>query len=277
MQNKGYIKFANKNTVEVLSIGGVRAAMDKKAAKAGTYKKKGDDKEYMVEWPNLTIDDIEALQSSPAGRYNTTGSIPYTSIINPHTLKEFGKGYRSKGAIEDAVTGFRKTLVKEHGKGVARKTVKKIDGARTEFVSAEALVAKGDFAKALSTLKKVNSQKLHKDLIAQIEAASKSVVEAASQALDGDVLSSDSPQKKRNLARLMGKAEGHRPRRQSKKRSKRTVSASFFAKPKGVRLPAGAFFMLGARHHAVTFQYHPRRDPTAGRLRTIVSPLELRI
>ncbi len=204
MQNKGYIKFANKNTVEVLSIGGVRAAMDKKAAKAGTYKKKGDDKEYMVEWPNLTIDDIEALQSSPAGRYNTTGPIPYTSIINPHTLKEFGKGYRSKGAIEDAVTGFRKTLVKEHGKGVARKTIKKIDGAKA---NAEALVAKGDFAKALSTLKKVNSQKLHKDLIAQIEAASKSVVEAASQALD-EVLSSDSPQKKRNLARLMGKLKG---------------------------------------------------------------------
>ena len=204
MQNKKYIKFAEKNTVEVLSITGVRAEMEKGTPKAATYKKKGDDKEYLVEWPNLTIEDIERVAGSPANRYNTTGGIPYTSIINPHTLKEFGKGYRSKGAIEDAVKQYRKELVKAHGKGVARKTINKINGT---VASADALVAKGDFSKALSTLKKANSQKLHKDLAAKLDTASKSVVEAATKALD-EVLASDDVQKKRNLSRLMGKLKG---------------------------------------------------------------------
>ena len=50
-----------------------------------------------------------------------------TRIIDPHTQKEMGRGYRSAQSIMDAVKDAKKSLQKEHGKGVSRKALVKVD------------------------------------------------------------------------------------------------------------------------------------------------------
>ncbi len=107
LQNKKYIKFHDENTVEVISLGSLESGIEKGDKRAGTYTAKdaaGNEVEYMISWPGLTKDDIGKLRSSPAGQFNKTGRIPYTSIVDPYTGKEMVviKGATS-GKIMDAV------------------------------------------------------------------------------------------------------------------------------------------------------------------------------
>ena len=71
LQNKKYVKFSNKSTVEVISLSGLDKAVKNLDRKAKTYKGKdagGKEVELMVAWPNLTYDEIMALRSSKAGQ-----------------------------------------------------------------------------------------------------------------------------------------------------------------------------------------------------------------
>ena len=64
MQNKKYIKFADKNTVEVIAIGGATAAVKSGHKKAGTYKAKnaaGEEVEYLLEFPGMTAAGLSIL------------------------------------------------------------------------------------------------------------------------------------------------------------------------------------------------------------------------
>ncbi|MEZ6197806.1 MAG: hypothetical protein R3F20_19120 [Planctomycetota bacterium] len=133
MQNKKYIKFAEENTVEVLSLGSLDQAVEKKDPKAATYKTK-DGRECMVEWPSLTFDEIMEIRKTPGGRFNDTGGIPYTCIVNPHTLEKmkFWSGGQSAKSIMEAAEEAKKALEKEHGKGIERKTIAKLNESIAE-------------------------------------------------------------------------------------------------------------------------------------------------
>lgn len=126
LQNDKYISFANNNTVEVMAISRLDEAVSKgdkqsvdEKRKTETYDgkdDKGNSIKLMKEWPNLTYDQLIALNSSPAGQYNKTGRIPYTSVINPFTLVETkqmpgGQGIKT---IEEAVLEAEKSFAKEH-------------------------------------------------------------------------------------------------------------------------------------------------------------------
>lgn len=152
LQNEKYIKFSEENTVEVLALGRLDDGISKNDPKAEKYKGKdenGQDVELMVAWPNLTAEQISALNGSKAGTYNNTGRIPYTSIVNPHTLEEITnfKGGTGAGSIMEAVTEAKKALVKEHGPSLSRKDlgiVKEADAIIRKSLE------KGDVVKALS-------------------------------------------------------------------------------------------------------------------------------
>ena len=122
---------------------------DKRAQK---YKEKGADgqtRECLIEWAGLTVEDIEALRGSKASTYNDTNGIPFTAVINPHTLERMDKiaGGYGAGTLMDMVTAARKQPQKEYGKGVSRKALGKVKEADQEI---KAELAKGNLAKALA-------------------------------------------------------------------------------------------------------------------------------
>ena len=182
MQNKKYVEFAKQNTVEVLVLQRLDEAVQKKDPKAVAYKAKGPDGQeavYMLHWPNLTLDEIVAFNRTKAASFNDTGGIPHTSIVDPHTLtaiKSFTGGQSAK-TIMEVCAEARKKLVKEHGKGIARKELERFDMAEQET---SALVAKKEYAQAIGVLEKLGrAEDMPEILKTRVTTARESVVTAA--------------------------------------------------------------------------------------------------
>jgi hypothetical protein len=214
MCNKKYIDFAKDNTVEVIALQRLDEGIEKKDKKAETYEAKVNGKtvEYLCEFPGLTVAEMLALNGSKASSYNDTGGIPYTCLVNPHTLEKithWSGGGASAGTIMDAVTEAKKALVKEHGKGIARKDLKTLSDA--EEVAA-AKLEKADFSAAIDALGKVapKAEKWPETLKTRLEAAKTKVVEEATKALDAiEAAKAEDPAKaKKDLAALAPKLRG---------------------------------------------------------------------
>lgn len=184
LQSKDYIKFSDRSTVEVMSMGSLEQGIEKGDRKAATYEAK-DGKEYLVEFPNLTVEEMVAIRSTKAGTYNDTGKIPFTALINPHTEEELTRwsGGISSGTIIDKVKDVSKDLRKEYGEGIDRRTIRGLDDA---IETAREEIADGDFAKALGAIDKAasKSQDWPESLQARVTKAREVVVQAASDALD---------------------------------------------------------------------------------------------
>ena len=178
LQNKKYIAFAEENAVDVLTMDRLQEGIDKKDKRAGTYKAKdadGQEKEFLLSWPSLTVEELKKMGETKAGTYNTTGKLPYTAVVDPHTLEEMGNlpGGFSLGALTDLVAAKKKELEKAHGKGVSRKTLTKVKEADAGI--REALAA-GNLAKALADSAALQ-KKVAKESPAIVEMANKTGVE----------------------------------------------------------------------------------------------------
>ncbi len=214
MCNKKYIDFANENTVEVISLDRLGEGIDKKDKKAETYEAKVDGQvvNYLVEFPGLTVDDMKALRDSKASSYNNSGGIPYTCLVNPHTLEEITSwkgGSASAGTIQEAIVEAKKALVKEHGKGASRKDVKALAEAAKD---ADTKAKKGEFAAAIEALAKLNakSEKWADCLKDELKADKQKVIDAAQAALDkiAETKATDAEKAKKDLAALSPKLRG---------------------------------------------------------------------
>jgi hypothetical protein len=160
LKNKKYIEFAEKSTVEVICLSSLQDGIDKKDHKADTYEAEvgGKKVQCLIEFPGLTVEQMLALHTSKGGQYNNTGKVPYTCIVDPHTLEEIQHwqgGSVSQDALAEAVTEVRKGLVEKHGKGIARKDIRTIDAGREKIVG---LVAKQDFATAIAEVKRLEGK-----------------------------------------------------------------------------------------------------------------------
>jgi len=156
LQNKKYIKFAEKNSVEVMAISGAQKAVKEGHAKAGTYKAKnaaGEEVEYLLEFPGMTAAQLDKLARSGASKYNERG-IPNTTIVNPHNLEAMTafKGSQAAGYVMDEVTKARKVLTASYGKGIARKKYRKIRETQDQIKKD---AADGNFAKAVGDVMKL--------------------------------------------------------------------------------------------------------------------------
>lgn len=183
LQNKKYIAFAEENSVDVLTMDRLQEGIDKKDKRAGTYKRKdvdGEEKEFLISWPSLTVEELKAMDGSKAGTYNTTRKLPYTAVVDPFTLEEMGNlpGGFAMGALTDLVTAKKKELEKAHGKGVSRKALGKIR-------EAEAAIRKeleaGNIAKALADSAALQ-KKVAKEPEAIVEIANKAAADALAAA-----------------------------------------------------------------------------------------------
>ena len=214
LKNKKYIEFSDKNTVEVICLGSLQEGIDKKDERAETYEVTVDGKKvsYLKEFPGLTVEQMLALASSKGAYYNNTSKIPYTCIVNPHTLEEVEKwqgGDASAGAVEEAVLVLRKALEKEHGKGVSRKEIRAVGESEKKVAT---LQEKGDYALALAELAKAagKAKDWPETLTQRLAKTKEAVVEAAKAALDkveADA-ASDAAAAKKELARLAPKLKG---------------------------------------------------------------------
>ncbi len=213
LQNKDYIKFADKCTVEVICLGRLQEGIDEKSPKAATYKTKenGQEVEHLVEWPNLTVEEVLALGQSKAGSFNDTGFVPFTAVIDPHTEQEMARfpGSTAAGALMEGVEQAQKKLESEHGKGVARKELRGFEEAEAAALEQ---TAAGDFAAALDGLNKLgkagaNWPQALQDRLAKARAQ---VVETAEKTLAAieKTAASDPVQAQRELARLAPKLRG---------------------------------------------------------------------
>lgn len=188
MQDKKYIEFANQNTVEVLALQRLDEAVKKQDKRAVAYKAKGPDGQeavYMLQWPNLTLDEIVAFNRTKAGSYNQTGGIPYTAIVDPHTLtqiKGFSGGQTAKTLMDECAEA-KKKLVKEHGKGITRKELQRFDEFEVECAT---LVTEKDYSKAIRALEKVapKPDSLPELLQTRMTKARESIVSAAKSELE---------------------------------------------------------------------------------------------
>lgn len=212
LQNKDYIKFSEKNTVEVICEGSLKESYDAKEKGSETYKGKRDGQEIdlMVEWPSLTIDEMVALDTSEAGQYNKTGKIPYTCIVDPYTKKEVTQlpGASSASKIQEAVLAAKKELEKAHGKGVTRK---QLDDVKQAEIDSADLAGKGEYAKALAALAKVGvAQDAPQLLTERMDKARRVVIDGADKALtDIETLAKDdAAEAKRQLNKLVLKLGG---------------------------------------------------------------------
>jgi hypothetical protein len=188
LQNKKYIAFAEESSVDVLTMDRLQMGIDEKDKRAGTYKAKdvdGQEKEFLLSWPSLTVEELTEMGKGHAGTYNKTGKLPYTAVVDPFTLEEMGNlpGAFAVPQLSDLVAAKKKELEKAHGKGVTRKTLAKFKEADAGIKKE---LAAGNLAKALTDSTALQ-KKVAKDGDAIVEMANKTgaeVLEAATKQLD---------------------------------------------------------------------------------------------
>jgi len=157
LQNDKYIEFSNDNSVEVIALGRLQEGIDKNDPKAATYDakdEKGNPVKYLMEYPGMTVEEMLNLDRSPAGQYNDTGKIPFTAIVDPHTLKRMQGmpgGLSAKGLMEK-VEFAKEQLEKDHGPSMKRSSLRKFEQGAKDV---EALLEKAGVAKALESFRKL--------------------------------------------------------------------------------------------------------------------------
>lgn len=188
LQNEKYIQFANDNTVEVICEERLDEGRQKKDPKADEYDGKdadGKPVKLMKEWPNLTYDEMIALAGSPGGQYNHTGKIPYTSIVDPYTLKEMkglSGGQSAKGLMEE-ILAAKAQLNTEHGPSMKRSVLTKFEASAK---TVDDLLAKSGAAKALPEFRKLEASlaKEPESLKTKAKALEEKILDAAKAQLD---------------------------------------------------------------------------------------------
>lgn len=214
LKNKKYVEFAEKNTVEVICLSRLQEGIDKADERAETYEteRDGEKVECLVEFPSLTAAEMLALGSSKGASYNNTGGVPYTCLVDPHTLAEVQSwkgGSVSAGSLMEAVTELRKTLAKEHGKGVSRKEVQGLADVERKTT---ALCAKGEFAAAVAEATKAGAKAADwpEAMSARLTKAREAVVAAAQAELERiEALGAgETAQAKAQLSKLLPRLKG---------------------------------------------------------------------
>lgn len=215
LQNKKYIKFAQKNTVEVVSLSSLERGVEEGKERAATYKSKdsaGNEAEYLVEFPGLTVAEMLALAKSKARSYNDTGAIPHTAFVDPFTLEKISgiRGGVSAQAVIEHAEDARKQIWQQQGKpSFTRKELGQIDGAESAVKSS---LARGKLGSALTALARIRKKaaKWPDEAKARIASISEVAVRHAEKVLEQiEALAAQKPkQAKAKLAGLVRKLEG---------------------------------------------------------------------
>ena len=188
LQGSVYIKFAQAHTVEVICMEEIDKALAEKNRLVRTFKETdayGDDVEHLAELPGLTIEDLQSLRNSRAEDYVKGNRMPYTTIVDPHTLKameEFQGGYSAKELMERVKRQFD-TLKATHGAGLDRKVWRSAARAQVEI---DLLLGEDKLEKAMSVYRQLAKETTGapEPLPARVAASLEVILDDAAKRLD---------------------------------------------------------------------------------------------
>ncbi len=153
LQNGAYIKYAQQHTVEVISMEELERALQEKHTAIKTYPSTdgyGDTSLLLVEFPGLSLDDLDGTSNGKPIEFMDGNRIPYTAIVDPHTetLMQGIKGKINGRKLIEQIKPHAAALKKKHGLGVDRKLWER--AAQTEVMIDVSLGA-GELDKAVRT------------------------------------------------------------------------------------------------------------------------------
>jgi len=188
LQGGVYIKYAEGHTVEVICMEEIDRALRDENRLVRTFKVTdayGDDVHQLAELPGLTVEDLKALYDSKAFDYVKGNRMPYTTIVDPHTLKEmdeFQGGYSAKDLIARVQKQYDR-LKANHGEGLSRTVWRQAARAQIEI---DLLLAEGKLAKALSVYRQLAKETLGapKPLPGRVAASLEVILDDAGKRLD---------------------------------------------------------------------------------------------
>ncbi len=216
MQNKKYIRFANRYTVEVITLGSIERGVSSGHRNARTYETKdpltGKIRKEFALFPGLTLEDMQKINRSKARTYNQSGKIPHTSIVDPFTeekMQEWVGGISAKTLMEK-IKADQKALLKENGKPkITRKELFKIRATLKKTLLA---LGKKNFNKAWSELRslKKKAQNLPKEVLDEIKPVEEKALDFARKKLEAakDLIQSNPAKAKMIAGSLATKLAG---------------------------------------------------------------------
>lgn len=168
----------------------IEQALKEKPAHAATYKAKdpyGDEVECFGCCPGVTIAQMLALHEGKPLDYMKGPLMPYTAIVDPHTLADLGGIERgqatSAAAFIDVISGHAKALEEKHGKGVDSKLWEYV--AETQ-VKVDLLLGEEKLEKAFALLEEMEKKtaREHETVKRKVGATREAVLSDAAARLD---------------------------------------------------------------------------------------------
>ncbi len=162
LQNPEYIKFSRASCVELMCMKDIEQALAEKPDHAKTYKARdpyGDEIECFECCPGVTIDQMKQLHEGKPLEYMKGPLMPYTAVVDPHTLKDLGGIQRGEAtsaqAFIEVISRHVKALEEQHGKGVDSKLWEFVADAQVRI---DLLLGEGKLDKALALLEEMESK-----------------------------------------------------------------------------------------------------------------------
>jgi len=190
LENASYIRFSRENCVEVMCMKDIERALAEKPERAATYRTKdayGDEIECFENFPGVSVDQMKALHEGKPLEYMKGPLMPYTAVVDPHTLADLGGiergGAASAKAFIAAITPHVKALREKHGEGVGHEVWEFVVEAQ---VRADLLLGEGKLEDALSLLGDMEKRtvRAHGIVRRKVEATRGVVLEDAAKRLD---------------------------------------------------------------------------------------------
>ena len=190
LDNPSYIKFSRESCVEVMCMKDIEQALAEKPERAKTYKTKdayGDEIECFECCPGVTIAQMLALHEGKPLEYMKGPLMPYTAVVDPHTLADLGGIQRgeatSAAAFIEVISRHVKALEAEHGKGVDDRLWEYVADAQTRV---DLLLGEEKLEKAFALLDEMEKKtaREHETVKRKVGATREAVLSDAAGRLD---------------------------------------------------------------------------------------------
>jgi hypothetical protein len=190
LQNPSYIKFSRESCVEVMCMKDIERALEEKPAHGKTYKSKdpyGDEIECFECCPGVTVKQMLALHEGKPLEYMKGPLMPYTAVVDPHTLADLGGIQRGEATSADAFIA----VISKHGKALEEKHGKGVDARLWEYVldaqvRVDLLLGEEKLSNALALVEEMEKKtaREHETVKRKVGAARESVMADAAALLD---------------------------------------------------------------------------------------------
>lgn len=209
LESPVYAKFAAANTVEVVVTEEMGRALREKNPLIKTYRSRdpyGDEAEYLVKFPGLTIEDLRGLSNSKAVRFiSPSRRIPYTGIIDPHTGEQM-EGFTGVHTVKEMIskiTRHARALKSRYGKGIERSIWKSVTKSEIRI---DVLLGDRKIFEANDVYEHLARETVRQPTAIRnrVEAARESILEDAGKRLEEIGKLVDNKKQRRKLARETG-------------------------------------------------------------------------